>query len=133
MFKALLLEQTDGAVTASIQELEESRLPAGDVTVAIDYSTLNYKDGMILEGQGHLVRDYPHVPGIDFAGRVAESRHPDFKEGDEVMLTGWTQDEDTLDTWFSSALWTWSTLVDPALCEDPELDLAEIEKLFGRR
>ena len=89
MFKALLLEQSDGAVSASVQELEESRLPEGDVTVAVDYSTLNYKDGMILEGIGRLVRDYPHVPGIDFAGRVAESRHPDFKEGDEVVLTGW--------------------------------------------
>ena len=89
MFRALLLEETDSGVASSIQELDEGRLPEGDVTVAVDYSTLNYKDGMILEGQGRLVRDYPHVPGIDFAGRVAESRHADFKEGDEVILTGW--------------------------------------------
>ena len=89
MFRALLLEETDSGVASSIQELDEKRLPEGDVTVAVDYSTLNYKDGMILEGQGRLVRDYPHVPGIDFAGRVAESRHADFKEGDEVILTGW--------------------------------------------
>ncbi len=89
MFRALLLEETESGVASSIQELDEERLPEGDVTVAVDYSALNYKDGMVLEGQGRLVRDYPHVPGIDFAGRVVESRHADFKEGDEVILTGW--------------------------------------------
>ena len=89
MFKALVLEEADGAVTASIQELEEARLPEGDVTVAVEYSTLNYKDGMILKGLGRLVRQYPHVPGIDFAGTVAESSHPAFSAGDKVVLTGW--------------------------------------------
>ena len=89
MFKAVVLEESDGKVAASIQELEESRLPEGDVTVAVDYSTVNYKDGMILKGIGRLVRIYPHVPGVDFAGTVEASEHQDFKPGDKVVLTGW--------------------------------------------
>jgi acrylyl-CoA reductase (NADPH) len=89
MFKALVLEENDGKVSASIQELEESRLPDGDVTVAVDYSTLNYKDGMVVKGIGRLVRQYPHVPGVDFSGTVSESAHPDFAAGDKVVLTGW--------------------------------------------
>ena len=89
MFKALVLEEAEGKVSAAIQDLDESRLPDGDVTVAVEYTTLNYKDGMVLNGLGRLVREYPHVPGIDFAGRVAESSHPEFKEGDQVVLTGW--------------------------------------------
>jgi len=89
MFKALLLEQSDGKVSSSIQSLDESRLPEGDVTLAVECSTLNYKDGMILKGLGRLVRNYPHVPGIDCAGRVIESSHPDWKPGDAAILTGW--------------------------------------------
>ncbi len=89
MFKALVLEESDGKVSSSIQELDESRLPDGDVTVAVGYSTLNYKDGMVLKGVGRLVRTYPHVPGIDFAGTVEDSAHPDFAPGDAVVLTGW--------------------------------------------
>lgn len=89
MFQALVLEEAEGKVRASIQELDEASLPEGDVTVAVDYSTLNYKDGMILGGLGRLVRRYPHVPGIDFAGVVEESAHPDYRAGDKVILTGW--------------------------------------------
>jgi acrylyl-CoA reductase (NADPH) len=89
MFKAILLEETGGKVTASLQDLSEDRLPEGDVTVAVEHSSLNYKDGMILNGLGKLVRKYPHVPGIDLAGRVLESRSPAFKSGDKVVLTGW--------------------------------------------
>ncbi len=89
MFKALLLEEADGKVSSSLQDLDETRLPEGDVTVAVDYSTLNYKDGMVLNGIGRLVRSYPHVPGVDFAGTVAESANPDFDVGDKVVLTGW--------------------------------------------
>ncbi len=89
MFKAILLEESDGKVSASLTELEDSQLPEGDVTVAVDYSTLNYKDGVVLNGIGRLVRSYPHVPGIDFAGTVEESSHPDYKAGDAVVLTGW--------------------------------------------
>ncbi len=89
MFKAILLEESDGKVSAGLTELEESQLPEGDVTVAVEYSTLNYKDGMVLNGLGRLVRSYPHVPGVDFAGTVEESSHPDYKPGDKVILTGW--------------------------------------------
>ncbi len=89
MFKAILLEENDGKVSAELTELDEAQLPEGDVTVDVEYSTLNYKDGMVLNGLGRLVRNYPHVPGVDFAGSVADSSHPDFKAGDKVVLTGW--------------------------------------------
>src|SRR5712671_3409513 len=79
MFKALMLEEKDGKVTSSIQDVDEARLPEGDVTVAVSHSTLNYKDGLILLGQGRLVRQYPHIPGVDFAGTVIESAHPAYK------------------------------------------------------
>ncbi|WP_135080637.1 MDR family oxidoreductase [Terasakiella sp. SH-1] len=89
MFKALVLSKTDDAVTSEIQELTVDQLPEGDVVVNVDYSTLNYKDGLVLNGLGGLVRDYPHVGGVDFAGTVESSSHADFKEGDRVVLTGW--------------------------------------------
>ncbi len=88
-FKALVLDQEGNAVHASIQELSRDDLPAGDVTVAVAYSSLNYKDGLAVTGQGKIVRAYPMVPGIDLAGTVAESQSPDYKLGDEVVLTGW--------------------------------------------
>jgi acrylyl-CoA reductase (NADPH) len=88
-FKALLLEEIEGKVRARIAALEDSALPPGEVTVRVRYSTLNYKDGMILNGIGRLVRTYPHVPGIDFAGTVETSSSPLYKAGDAVILTGW--------------------------------------------
>ena len=88
-FRALVLHEEGGRVSARIETLDEARLPAGDVTVRIEYSTLNYKDGMILQGIGRLVRNYPHIPGIDFAGTVERSNSPEFKPGDPVILTGW--------------------------------------------
>ncbi|MBL8671110.1 MAG: oxidoreductase [Alphaproteobacteria bacterium] len=88
-FKALLLEEAGGKLSAKVTEVETGRLPPGDVTIAIECSTLNYKDGMVIKGLGKLVRSYPHVPGIDFAGRVIESAHPDWHVGDKVVLTGW--------------------------------------------
>lgn len=88
-FKALVLDQVDGKVQASIKELDESQLPQGDVTVEVSYSTLNYKDAMILKGLGRLVRTYPHVPGVDFAGRVVKSSSAQYQVGDRVILTGW--------------------------------------------
>src|SRR5579872_1912225 len=88
-FRALVLHESGGKVTPRLEGVDEKRLPEGEVTVAIDYSTLNYKDGMILQGQGRLVRAYPHVPGIDFAGTVEQSESPAFRRGDEVLLTGW--------------------------------------------
>ena len=69
-FRALVLDETDGKISHSFSTLTTSDLPEGDVTVAVEYSTLNYKDGMIINGIGRLVRKYPHVPGVDFAGTV---------------------------------------------------------------
>ena len=88
-FSALVLNEAAGKVTAAVEQLTEDRLPPGDVTVAVDYSTLNYKDGMIVSGLGRLVRRYPHVPGVDFAGTVTASDDPRFRPGDKVVLTGW--------------------------------------------
>jgi acrylyl-CoA reductase (NADPH) len=89
MFKALVLSRQDDRVTAAVEEVEEARLPEGDVTVAVEHSTLNYKDGLIILNKAPLVRSFPHVPGIDFAGRVVDSAHPDWRPGDAVVLTGW--------------------------------------------
>jgi acrylyl-CoA reductase (NADPH) len=88
-FAALVLHEKDGKVAARIERVDEAALPLGDVTVAVEYSTLNYKDGMILSGLGRLVRAYPHVPGVDFAGTVERSDSPEFAPGDKVVLTGW--------------------------------------------
>jgi len=89
MFKALVVDSGGGKVAADIRELDEACLPAGNVTVAVDYSTVNYKDGLVVTGAGGLVKRYPHVPGIDFAGTVLQSAHPAHKPGDPVVLTGW--------------------------------------------
>jgi acrylyl-CoA reductase (NADPH) len=89
MFKAVMLREADGKVTSAIESIDDGQLPAGDVTVAVQYSTLNYKDAMVLGGLGRLVRQYPHVPGIDFAGTVESSQSPLWKPGDPVLLTGW--------------------------------------------
>ncbi|MEM7272221.1 MAG: MDR family oxidoreductase [Actinomycetota bacterium] len=90
VFTALLLDRNeDKSVTAAMTELEDDRLPEGDVTVDVEYSSLNYKDGMVLQGIGGLVRNYPHVPGIDLAGTVAASDNDGFAVGDRVVLTGW--------------------------------------------
>ncbi|MEL6551618.1 MAG: acryloyl-CoA reductase [Pseudomonadota bacterium] len=90
MFKALLVEKdAEGQTSASVTELEEDRLPPGDVTVAVEYSTVNYKDGLCIGPGGGLVRTYPHVPGIDFAGTVEHSDDDRYKPGDKVVLTGW--------------------------------------------
>ncbi|MEM0989312.1 MAG: MDR family oxidoreductase [Pseudomonadota bacterium] len=89
-FRALVVDKAeDGTISQAVQELTEDQLPDGDVTVAIDYSTLNYKDGLCITGSGGLVRNFPHVPGIDFAGTVEASESPRFKPGDKVVLTGW--------------------------------------------
>lgn len=88
-FTALVLDQTDDAVTAELRQLDESALPDGDVTVAVEWSSLNYKDGMVLQGIGRLVKTYPHVPGVDLAGTVVESASERFEPGDRVVLTGW--------------------------------------------
>ena len=90
MFNALIVEKDeDGKTTAGVQQIEIDQLPAGDVTVAIEYSTVNYKDGLCIGPGGGLVRNYPHVPGIDFAGTVEASDDSRYAPGDKVVLTGW--------------------------------------------
>ncbi|MDG2286100.1 MAG: oxidoreductase [Alphaproteobacteria bacterium] len=88
-FRALVLRKADRKVSAAFETLTEADLPEGDVLVRVSHSTVNYKDGMVMNGVGRLVREYPHVPGIDFSGTVETSDNPDFKPGDEVVLTGW--------------------------------------------
>lgn len=91
MFRALVVEKdAEGKTRAGVQELDDSRLPAGgDVTVAVEWSTLNYKDGLCMGSGGGMVRVWPHVPGIDFAGTVEASDDPRYRAGDRVVLTGW--------------------------------------------
>jgi acrylyl-CoA reductase (NADPH) len=89
MFKAIVINKDDKGYRAELDQLEESALPAGDVRVRVQYSTLNYKDGLAITGKGPVVRSFPMVPGIDFAGEVLESTSPEFKVGDAVLLNGW--------------------------------------------
>ena len=88
-FKALVLNQEGENFTREIKSLDKSFLKHGDVLVKVDYSDLNYKDGMILKNGGRLVKEFPHIPGIDFSGTVIESENQKFKAGDEIILTGW--------------------------------------------
>jgi len=87
-FTAILVTQDDGKTSASIQKLERGALPQGEVLVRIAYSSLNYKDGLAVTGRPGVIRTFPMVPGVDFAGTVEESSSPDFKPGDEVVVTG---------------------------------------------
>ena len=88
-FKAVVVNQEGENFTREIKEVEQSFLKHGNVLVKVEYSSLNYKDGMILKNGGKLVKDYPHIPGIDFAGTVESSESNKFKKGDRVILTGW--------------------------------------------
>ncbi|WP_299409296.1 acryloyl-CoA reductase [uncultured Roseobacter sp.] len=91
MFKALVVnkDEESGKTSAAVEEMTVAQLPAGDVTVAVEFSTVNYKDGLCIGPGGGLVRNYPHVPGIDFAGTVEASDDDRYKPGDKVVLTGW--------------------------------------------
>ena len=88
-FKALIINQQDENFTREVKNIDSSFLKHGNVLVKVDYSSLNYKDGMILKNGGKLVKEYPHIPGIDFAGTVEDSQSDKFKKGDKVILTGW--------------------------------------------
>lgn len=89
-FRALVTHRTaDGKVDSRIEELRESALPEGKVLVSVEWAGFNYKDGLVLSGEGNIVRTYPHVGGVDFAGRVVESRDARFHPGQAVVLTGW--------------------------------------------
>ena len=87
-FKAIVINQEGENFTREIKSIDKSFLKHGDVTIKVDYSDLNFKDGMILKNGGRLVKEFPHIPGIDFSGKVLESENLKFKEGDEVILTG---------------------------------------------
>ncbi|MEO9653122.1 MAG: acryloyl-CoA reductase [Roseobacter sp.] len=91
MFKALVVNKDDenGKTSAAVEEISVDQLPAGDVTVSVEYSTVNYKDGLCVGPGGGLVRKYPHVPGVDFSGTVEASEDARYKPGDKVVLTGW--------------------------------------------
>jgi len=88
-FKAIVVEKADKGQTISLTEFDEANLMDGDVTVRVDWSTINYKDGLAVTGKAPVVRRFPMIPGIDFAGVVESSSHPDWKPGDKVILNGW--------------------------------------------
>ena len=87
-FKAVFAEQIEGKPKISIQQIDRTSLPAGEVLVRVHYSDLNYKDGLAVTGRSGVIRKYPMIPGIDLAGTVVESRAPEFKPGDRVAVTG---------------------------------------------
>lgn len=89
MFNGILIDKNDSGYHAHLSSLDEADLPPGDVTVNVAYSTLNYKDALAITGKGPVVRKFPMVPGVDLAGTVETSSHPDFKPGDAVLLNGW--------------------------------------------
>lgn len=89
MFRGILISKDDTGYRAQLQDIDESILPDADVTVAVEWSTLNYKDGLAITGRSPVVRRFPMVPGIDLAGTVTASSHPAWKPGDRVILNGW--------------------------------------------
>ncbi len=89
MFKGIVIEKDDAGYRASVKDIDEAQLLEGDVTVRVSHSTLNYKDGLAITGKGPVVRKFPMVPGIDLAGTVEESSHPEYRIGDRVLLNGW--------------------------------------------
>lgn len=89
MFRALFIEKDEQGQRVSLKNLQQNQLPDGDVLVRVSHSTLNYKDALAMTGKGPVVRQFPMVPGIDLAGIVEESQHPDFNAGDAVLLNGW--------------------------------------------
>jgi acrylyl-CoA reductase (NADPH) len=88
-FRAVVIDKGEGGQTVALKDFDEADLMDGDVTVRVSHSTLNYKDGLALTGKAPVVRRFPMIPGIDFAGTVEVSSHPDFKPGDAVVLNGW--------------------------------------------
>lgn len=89
MFSSILINKTDAGQTVELTKIDDAQLPEGDVTIDVEYSTLNYKDGLAITGKSPVVRKFPMVPGIDLAGVVRESTHADWKVGDRVVLNGW--------------------------------------------
>jgi len=88
-FKAIVIDQSGDKFSREVKLLEKSFLKHGDVLVKVDYSGLNYKDALILKNGARLVKEFPHIPGVDFSGKIIESKNNNFKEGEEIILTGW--------------------------------------------
>src|SRR6202050_4353319 len=89
LFKAIVVDKTDTGQTVQLRDFDEKDLMDGDVTVRVEYSTVNYKDGLAVTGKAPVVRRFPMIAGVDFAGTVEASSHPDWKAGDKVILNGW--------------------------------------------
>ncbi len=89
MFKGIVIDKDEAGYRAAVRDIDEAELPEGDVTVRVAYSSLNYKDGLAITGKGPVVRKFPMVPGIDIAGTVDSSNHPDYRPGQRVLLNGW--------------------------------------------
>ncbi|HET6788178.1 MAG TPA: alcohol dehydrogenase catalytic domain-containing protein, partial [Aquabacterium sp.] len=89
MFKGILIDKDEQGYRATLQDIDDAALPAGDVTVRVAYSTLNYKDALAITGQSPVVRKFPLVPGIDLVGTVEHSEHPEVRVGEAVVLNGW--------------------------------------------
>src|SRR6201998_4185396 len=88
-FKAIVIDKTDAGQTARLTDFDEKNLMDGDVTVRVEWSTVNYKDGLAVTGKAPVVRRFPMIAGVDFAGTVEASTHPNWKAGDQVILNGW--------------------------------------------
>ncbi|MGP9812435.1 acrylyl-CoA reductase (NADPH) [Rhodopseudomonas sp. NSM] len=102
-FKAIRIEKAEKGTTAALAQFDDSELMDGDVTVAVEWSTLNYKDGLALTGKAPVVRRFPMIAGIDFAGTVLDSTHPDWKPGDKVVCNGWGMGETHLGAYAEKA------------------------------
>ncbi len=102
-FKAIRIDKADKGTTAALTQFDEAELMDGDVTVAVEWSTLNYKDGLAVTGKAPVVRRFPMIAGIDFAGTVAQSSHPAWKIGDKVVCTGWGMGETHLGAYAEKA------------------------------
>src|SRR2546430_13017882 len=102
-FKAIVIDKADSGQTVALTEFDDANLMEGDVTVRIEWSTVNYKDGLALTGKSPVVRRFPMIPGIDFAGTVESSTHADWKPGDKVILNGWGLGENHLGAYAQKA------------------------------
>src|SRR5512147_386977 len=88
-FRAVVVDKSDAGYSCGFRDMDESELMDGDVTVRVEWSTVNYKDGLAVSGKAPVVRRFPMIPGIDFVGMVETSTHPEWKPGDRVILNGW--------------------------------------------
>src|SRR6186997_1698512 len=102
-FKAIVIEKTDAGHSVGLRDFDEAELMEGDVTVRVEWSTLNYKDGLALTGKAPVVRRFPMIAGIDFAGTIEQSSHPQWKAGDKVVCNGWGMGETHLGSYAEKA------------------------------